>query len=155
MSFQDASNNEVLAFNSALLSNNQWQQFTVDLSSVASQSITRFVIFLDQGVVNWDVYFLDDFNVSSAPLDINNILDNDNIIIYPQPATNTLNVEINRNNKEINKLQLFDIKGCLLLSQSINQDNTSLDVSAFDSGIYFVKIQSDKTVFTQKIQITK
>jgi hypothetical protein len=155
MSFQDAGNSEILAFNSALSSNNQWQQFSVDLSSVASQSITRFVMFLDQGVVNWDAYFLDDFNLSSAPLAINNILDNDNITIYPQPATNTLNVEIKRNNKEINKLQLFDIKGCLLLSQSINQDNTSLDVSGFDSGIYFVKIQSDKTVFTQKIQITK
>ena len=155
MSFQDAGNTELLAFNSALSSNNQWQQFSIDLSSVASQSITRFVMFLDQGVVNWDAYFWDDFNLSSAPLAINNILDNDNIIIYPQPATNTLNVEIKRNNKEINKLQLFDIKGCLLLSQSINQDNTSLDVSGFDSGIYFVKIQSDKTVFTQKIQITK
>jgi hypothetical protein len=52
-------------------------------------------------------------------------------------------------------LQLFDIKGSLLLLQSINEDNTSLDVSGFDSGIYFVKVQSDKTVFTQKIQITK
>jgi hypothetical protein len=155
MSFQDAGNSELLAFNSALSSNNQWQQFSVDLSSVASQSITRFVMFLDQGVVNWDTYFLDDFNLSSAPLAVNNILDNDNITIYPQPATNTLNVEIKRNNKEINKLQLFDIKGCLLLSKSINQDNISLDVSGFDSGIYFVKIQSDKTVFTQKIQITK
>jgi hypothetical protein len=155
MSFQDAGNSELLAFNSALSSNNQWQQFSVDLSSVASQSITRFVMFLDQGVVNWDTYFLDDFNLSSAPLAIDNIFDNDNITIYPQPATNTLNVEIKRNNKEINKLQLFDIKGCLLLSKSINQDNISLDVSGFDSGIYFVKIQSDKTVFTQKIQITK
>ena len=155
MSFQDASNNEVLAFNSALSSNNQWQQFSVDLSSVASQSITRFVIFLDQNVVNWDTYFLDDFHLSSAPLAVNNILDNDNITIYPQPATNTLNIETKGNINEVKELQLFDIKGCLLLSQLINQDNISLDVSGLDSGIYFVKMQSDKTVFTQKIQITR
>jgi hypothetical protein len=155
MSFQDASNNEVLAFNSALSSNNQWQQFSIDLSSVASQSITRFVMFLDQGVVNWDAYFLDDFHVSSAPLAINNISDNDNITIYLQPVTNTLNIDIKRNNKEINKLQLFDIKGCLLLSQSINQDNISLDVSGFDSGIYFVKVQSKNHLYTKKVQIIK
>jgi hypothetical protein len=155
VSFQDAANTELLAFNSALSSNNQWQQFSVDLSSVAPQSITRFAIFLDQNVVNWDTYFLDDFHLSSAPLAVNNILDNDNITIYPQPATNTLNIEMKGNINEVKELQLFDIKGSLLLSQLINQDNTSLDVSGFDSGVYFVKIQSDKTVFTQKIQITK
>jgi hypothetical protein len=112
-------------------------------------------MFLDQGVVNWDAYFLDDFNLSSAPLAVNNILDNDNITIYPQPATNTLNIETKGNINEVKELQLFDIKGCLLLSQLINQDNISLDVSGLDSGIYFVKMQSDKTVFTQKIQITR
>jgi hypothetical protein len=112
-------------------------------------------MFLDQNVVNWDTYFLDDFHLSSSTLSLNNILDNDNITIYPQPATNTLNIEMKGNINEVKELKLFDIKGSLLLSQLINQDNTSLDVSGFDSGVYFVKIQSDKTVFTQKIQITK
>ena len=66
MSFQDASSNEIYAYNSALTSNNQWEQFSVDLTSVASQSISRFVLFLDQTVVNWDMYYLDDLNLSST-----------------------------------------------------------------------------------------
>ena len=93
MSFQDASNNEVYAYNSVLTSNNQWQQFSVDLSSVASQSITRFVLFLDQGVVNWDKYYLDDFNLSSTPLLVQDINDAEIINVYPQPAKDYLNIE--------------------------------------------------------------
>jgi len=111
MSFQDASNNEVYAYNSVLTSNNQWQQFSVDLSSVASQSITRFVLFLDQTVVNWDMYYLDDFNLSSTPLFVQDINDSEIINIYPQPAKDYLNIDIKLNNNDVKKIDLYDIQG--------------------------------------------
>ena len=41
--------------------------FVYDLSSISSQQISRFVLIFDQGVVNWDTYFIDDFNISSIP----------------------------------------------------------------------------------------
>jgi len=157
MSFQDVSNNEVLAFNSALSSNNQWQQFSIDLSSVASQSITRFVMFLDQGVVNWDAYFLDDFNVSSVPLDVHEMNDSGVISVYPQPARDNLNIDIKLSNNDENRLDLYDIQGKVLLSTVVNQnsDNVSLDVSELNSGIYFIKIQSKNDLHTKKVQIIK
>ncbi len=157
MSFQDASNNEVYAYNSVLTSNNQWQQFSVDLSSVASQSITRFVLFLDQTVVNWDMYYLDDFNLSSTPLFVQDINDSEIINIYPQPAKDYLNIDIKLNNNDVKKIDLYDIQGKVLLSTIIHQnsDHVSLDVSKLDSGIYFVKVQSRNDLFTRKIQIIR
>ncbi len=157
MSFQDASSNEVYAYNSAITTNNQWEQFSVDLSSVSSQSITRFVLFLDQTVVNWDTYYLDDFNLSSTPLLIQDINDSEIINVYPQPAIDNLNIDIKLSNNDVNRLDLYDIQGKVLLSTVVNQDsnNASLDVSELNSGIYFVKVQSKNNLHTKKVQIIK
>ena len=123
LSFQDDNNNEIYAYNSALSSNNQWQQFSVDLSSVASQSITRFVMFIDQGVVNWDLYFLDDFNLSSTPLLINEINESNYISVFPQPAKNSLNIQVKLNNNEINTLDLYNSQGKILSSNVLNKNS--------------------------------
>jgi hypothetical protein len=157
VSFQDANNNEVYAFNSALATNNQWQQFSVDLTSVASQSITRFVMFIDQGVVNWDAYFLDDFNLSSTPLLINEINESNLISVFPQPAKNSLNIKVNLNNNEINTLDIYNSQGKILLSNVLNKnsENINLDVSQFKSGIYFIKVHSKNNLYTKKVQIIR
>jgi hypothetical protein len=157
LSFQDANNNEIYAYNSALSSNNQWQQFSVDLSSVASQSITRFVMFIDQGVVNWDLYFLDDFNLSSTPLLFNEINESNLISVFPQPAKNSLNIQVKLNNNEINTLDLYNSQGKILLSNVLNKnsENINLDVSQFKSGIYFIKVHSKNNLYTKKVQIIK
>jgi hypothetical protein len=157
LSFQDANNNEIYAYNSALSSNNQWQQFSVDLSSVASQSITRFIMFIDQGVVNWDTYFLDDFNLSSTPLLFNEINESNLISVFPQPAKNSLNIQVKLNNNEINTLDLYNSQGKILLSNVLNKnsENINLDVSQFKSGIYFIKVHSKNNLYTKKVQIIK
>ena len=157
VSFQDDNNNEIYAYNSALSSNNQWQQFSVDLSSVASQSITRFVMFIDQGVVNWDLYFLDDFNLSSTPLLINEINESNLINVFPQPAKNSLNIQVKLNNSEINTLDLYNSQGKILSSNVLNKndENINLDVSQFKSGIYFIKVHSKNNLYTKKVQIIK
>ena len=157
VSFQDDNNNEIYAYNSALSSNNQWQQFSVDLSSVASQSITRFVMFIDQGVVNWDLYFLDDFNLSSTPLLINEINKSNLISVFPQPAKNSLNIQVKLNNNEINTLDLYNSQGKILSSNVLNKndENINLDVSQFKSGIYFIKVHSKNNLYTKKVQIIR
>ena len=157
LSFQDANNNEIYAYNSVLSSNNQWQQFSVDLSSVASQSITRFVMFIDKGVVNWDTYFLDDFNLSSIPLFVQEINKIQLISIFPQPAKNNLNIQVKLNDNEVNTLDLYNNQGEILLSTVLNKnsDNINLDVSKFNSGIYIIKIHSKNNFYTKKVQIIK
>jgi len=157
LSFQDDNNNEIYAFNSALSSNNQWQQFSVDLSSVASQSITRFAMFIDQGVVNWDGYFLDDFNLSSTPLLLNEIIESKLVSVFPQPANSNLNIKVNLNNNEVYTLDFYNSQGKVLSSKVLNKnsDNINLDVSEYKSGIYFIKVHSKNSLHTKKVQIIK
>ena len=152
ISFQDANNNEVYAFNSVLSSNNQWQQFTVDLSSVSTQNIERFVLFLDQSVVNWDKYFLDDFHLSSVPLDIKYFELSDNVNVFPNPVNNLLNVSSVDN---ISSISVIDIHGKSLAASSFLKENkqANIDISFLNSGIYFVKILIQDRVITKKIKV--
>ena len=155
ISFQDALGSEVFAYNSALLSNNEWQQFSVDLSTVSTSSISRFVLFLDQGVVNWDKYFLDDFNLSSVQLSLLDFQDVEIFNIYPNPVEQQLNIDFKDNSEK--NLEIYDLQGRSLLSLNINadSDNISLDVSQFSTGIYFLQIESESSLYTKQIQILR
>ena len=155
ISFQDALGSEVFAYNSALLSNNEWQQFSVDLSTVSTSSISRFVLFLDQGVVNWDKYFLDDFNLSSVQLSLLDFQDIEIFNIYPNPVEQQLNIDFKDNSEK--NLEIYDLQGRSLLSLNIDadSDNISLDVSQFSTGIYFLQIESESSLYSKQIQIVR
>ena len=157
MSFQDAGGNEVFGYSSALLSNNEWQQFSIDLSTVSTASIVRFVLFLDQSVVNWDKYYLDDFNLSSMQLSLQELENADALKIYPQPADNHLNITLEFKEDDKKHLALCDVQGRVLLSRTLDQNfhNVVLDVSDLNSGIYFLKIKSRNSLSTKQVQIIK
>jgi len=114
-------------------------------------------MFIDKGVVNWDTYFLDDFNLSSIPLFVQEINNIQLISIFPQPAKNNLNIQVKLNDNEVNTLDLYNNQGKILLSTVLNKnsDNINLDVSKFNSGIYIIKIHSKNNLYTKKVQIIK
>ena len=51
----------------------------------------------------------------------------------------------------ITTIQLYDINGRLLQTDLTNELNTSIDVSQRQSGIYFLKIFSEKGVKVEKL----
>lgn len=152
VSFQDAGSNEIYAFNSVLSSNNQWQQFTVDLSSVSNQNIDRFVLFLDQSVVNWDTYYLDDFHLSDIPLETQFLEFSDNLKIFPQPAKNVVNIS---SVNSISSVSVLDITGKSISNTSFlkNKNNVTIDISTLDAGVYLVSVVLNDKVITKKIKV--
>ena len=152
VSFQDAGSNEIYAFNSVLSSNNQWQQFTVDLSSVSNQNIDRFVLFLDQSVVNWDTYYLDDFHLSDIPLETQFLEVSGDIKIFPQPAKNVVNIS---SVNSISSVSVLDITGKFISNTSFskNKNNVTIDISTLDAGVYLVSVVLNDKVITKKIKV--
>ena len=152
VSFQDVGSNEIYAFNSVLSSNNQWQQFTVDLSSVSNQNIDRFVLFLDQSVVNWDTYYLDDFHLSDVPLETQFLEVSDDIKIFPQPAKNVVNIS---SVNSISSVSVLDITGKSISNTSFskNKNNVTIDISILDAGVYLVSVVLNDIVITKKIKV--
>ncbi|MDR0207151.1 MAG: T9SS type A sorting domain-containing protein [Bacteroidales bacterium] len=73
--------------------------------------------------------------------------------IFPNPANNTITIE----GTGLNRVELFDIQGRLLLEQKTESGKKKVvDVSQLQAGIYFVKIYSDNNEFAvQRLVIMK
>lgn len=73
----------------------------------------------------------------------------DEINIYPNPVKDYLVVESNTLNVE--KVEVYSVTGKLLVSQSLNKNTNNIDFSSFSSGLYLVKIASDKGTLVKRI----
>ena len=71
------------------------------------------------------------------------------ISIYPNPTNGIINFEFANNN--IQQIIISDIQGKTIIEQVEINGNSMIDLSYFESGVYFVKIQTDKDVLITKI----
>jgi photosystem II stability/assembly factor-like uncharacterized protein len=71
------------------------------------------------------------------------------ISIFPNPTTGKLTI----NGKGIRQISILNIQGQLVKQISVykNQDNINLDISKNASGVYFIKLVTDKDIITKKI----
>ena len=77
---------------------------------------------------------------------------NNFINIYPNPAHTSLTIETNHLAKECT-LTISNINGQEIKRQQIRNSRTRIDVSDLTSGVYFVKLISDKEIEVRKIII--
>lgn len=81
-------------------------------------------------------------------LGLNTIQDDNTFFVYPSPASN----EIHFNNPKefsLDNVAIYDVSGKLVVESSKVMNNT-LDVSALQSGVYMVKINSQGVSFMRK-----
>jgi hypothetical protein len=64
--------------------------------------------------------------------------------VYPNPATDFLNVTINDKLQQGAKLSIFDFKGSKLLDKSISSNTEKLNISTLNKGIYLLNISTEK-----------
>jgi hypothetical protein len=84
--------------------------------------------------------------VFTLPLGLTKIDSKPSLDIYPNPTKNTLNINTSAN-VWVNQLNIFDLNGKTVLS-SANQ--TTIDVSKLNAGLYFIKIKTDQGEFSRK-----
>ena len=151
ISFQDDTT-EVISFYRTISSANQWQQFPFDLSSVSGQNINRFVLFLDQGVVNFDVYYIDNIGLSSSPSSTIEL--NDQFVtIFPNPVDDKLFIKSSINNSEFDFF-IYDSKGLLVKKGRIYNPSSINNIRLeLPSGIYSMMIRSKNNILTKKISV--
>jgi hypothetical protein len=76
----------------------------------------------------------------------------ENISVFPNPATDLVEIYL-RENTAIRGLELIDITGNVIRIENNLEAKASLDVSKYSTGIYFLKVHSDKGSFTTKLLI--
>jgi hypothetical protein len=67
----------------------------------------------------------------------------DAVNVYPNPASNNVQISFTDNSGEITHINMYDVNGKLVLSQTIN--NNTIDVSNLPEGVYNVSIISNLT----------
>jgi parallel beta-helix repeat protein len=77
--------------------------------------------------------------------------------IYPNPASDILNLRINQNNLKQVRVDIIDVKGQVILNNKYpsfgNQFNTNIDISRIPKGIYILRIGSDGNVNYRKLVV--
>jgi len=83
-----------------------------------------------------------------ALLSAGNFAKDASVQIYPNPVKNTVTVKADGN---IQSVQLYDIQGRLLQTTVVNDTLQLLDISSRTSGLYFIKVTTDKGVNVEKV----
>lgn len=75
--------------------------------------------------------------------------------MFPNPANNTLNIQLISNVNTEMMLSIFDNTGRMVYTQSVSNTNQSIDISQIPAGIYFVKIQNSAAQQVERLIIVR
>jgi hypothetical protein len=88
----------------------------------------------------------------SVPLGVVDRTENESLLVYPNPTTGELTVEIaGQARNDVWSTEVFDIYGRKCHVSHVTRHENSIDISHLQAGIYFVKITTNVGVQTQKI----
>ena len=71
--------------------------------------------------------------------------------VYPNPVTSFIRIEPSYNQTDTKTIEIADITGKVFLQQTMDGDNTQLDLSSLARGIYLLTITSEQHIYTYKI----
>ena len=108
--------------------------------------------FKNSGNVHVRYYVLDvnDNPIDSVDVDILNtvdvaVLNNENILAYPNPVSNILNIEILNISAE-NLISVYDVSGKKIFSSGLKSSVNKLNFSYLKPGVYFYQISNGTTL---------
>ncbi len=88
-------------------------------------------------------------NVKFTPNTLTDVdeINNINVSVYPNPANDVINIELD---KDAN-IEVLDILGQIIKTINNNNKETTIDIKNLPSGVYFVRITTDKEIITKKL----
>ena len=75
----------------------------------------------------------------------------DKLLIYPNPSNGLINIELDKLN--FYNISISNILAKEVYNSTISAVNTTLDLSNFDKGLYFVELNDGENIFTKKLII--
>jgi hypothetical protein len=109
-------------------------------------------------IVSWDNY-VDSYNPHHQPNKTSPVSDasttQSTIHLFPNPASNHLNIRILNSNSNVKEIQIYDLlgKAQTVKVQEANDNEIKLDISTLPSGTYFLQLTTSKgSVSTKRFQ---
>lgn len=119
-------------------------------------------IYTSYGVLTWVGYYnhsrfnAERFNafqhiVREAVLtNTSELLEDSEVVVYPNPSNDYINIEVNAADVDINSIGIFDISGRLIQVINTDYDRTRIDVAELPEGLYHLKMISKKGLVATK-----
>lgn len=127
------------------------------IGDINSGLFSLFIMFFENGEFlncfeDNQVSFSNNDNGGCITTSLNELVDENNLKIYPNPATNQLFFELDYQAQI--KVSMYNISGKEVYSSFINKTKSIIDVSSFKSGLYLVKFIDEKgTTKSQLVSI--
>jgi hypothetical protein len=133
----------------------QWKENEVDLANYVGETImVRIKVTSAWG----DMLYIDNINVS-APNSVEDLLNDETLSIFPNPASDLINFELNTNASDNITYSITDAVGRVIKKATMNKTgNTFLvseNVSNLNNGLYFVKFNVGNRQITERFNVIK
>jgi hypothetical protein len=79
----------------------------------------------------------------------NNVASTIGTVVYPNPNTGLFTIELN--NGSVKTIEIMDLTGRIVLTNTSSNDKIDFNISNLANGVYFVKVQSNNSVEVIKI----
>lgn len=122
-------------------------------------------VYNSMTVFNGDVYCYGSYTGSSSQASLwrlklgivtllqDNLDSETNFLVYPNPAKEVLNVELEMINEEPIEIIITNLLGEIMLNEKLSIQHSIFNISNFGSGVYFVTLTNKGKQSTQKIII--
>jgi hypothetical protein len=88
------------------------------------------------------------------PVDIPETSLNNNISIYPNPATDKITIHAESEN--LQQIRIFNLHGKVIYQRECNQKSVQFNIpESFSSGLYYFEIKTDSEIIKQKLTIIR
>jgi uncharacterized repeat protein (TIGR01451 family) len=67
----------------------------------------------------------------------------DNLIVYPNPATNQVSISVQNSTDAIAEIRLTDMLGKVVFQQKVTHTQTTIDLSGLSKGVYMLEVQTE------------
>ena len=108
------------------------------------------VSLLGVNKINYGSYYLIPRKGEDLGTGVAQYLTENDLVIYPNPVTDQLNVSLRTNKYQVTRVAIYDINGKLVCSQQVADNHILMDVQGFSAGTYFLRLSDGKNMMTTK-----
>jgi hypothetical protein len=130
-----------------------WQWSLNNADGTAGQNVIAAVDFYgtnDQQTAG--LYYIDDVQLIESTGVYTEEVQAARIAMWPNPANNQLNIALPASTQSAN-VQIFDAQGRVVANTMVTSAMQTLDITAFEAGIYTIRVACEEKVFVQKVVV--
>lgn len=130
----------------------QWIEYTANLAMFANQSNVRVKFQMESNGGNF--LYLDDINIGTTPLSVNELQSENNLNVYPNPINKDFSITLDLKQNAYTLIEVYNITGESIFKQyyTLSEGKNQIGINKnLSSGMYFIKASSEAFTLTKKI----